>query len=95
MDSELWTLDFFSRFLNEKKEKIQLFLKKENEMKIKNFKTFKKIASAEVFFNVFSCIKSRYIYAKEKKFILGETRSVRRILLFMPSNERQSVIHRA
>ena len=44
-------------------------------MKIKNFKTFKKIASAEVFFNVFSCIKSRYIYAKEKKFILGKTRS--------------------
>ena len=43
LDSELWTPDFFSRFLNEKKkEKIQLFLKKENKMKIKNFKTFKK-----------------------------------------------------
>ena len=44
-------------------------------MKIKIFKTFKKIASTQVLFNVFSCIKSRYIYAKEKKFILGETRS--------------------
>ena len=43
LDSGLWTPDFFSRFLNEKKkEKIQLFLKKENKMKIKNFKTFKK-----------------------------------------------------
>ena len=40
-------------------------------MKIKNFKNFHKIASAEVLFNVFSCIKSRYIYAKEKKFIFG------------------------
>ena len=57
--------------------------------------TLQKIASAEVLFNVFSCIKSRYIYAKEKKFILGKTRSVRRILLFMPSNERQSIIHHA
>ena len=28
-------------------------------MKITNFNTFKKIASAEVLFNVFSCIKSR------------------------------------
>ena len=64
-------------------------------MKKKNFLNFQKIASAEVLFNVFSCIKSRYIYAKEKKFILGKTRSVRRILLFMPSNERQSIIHRA
>ena len=41
LDSGLWTPDFFSIFLNEKKEKIQLFLKKENKMKIKNFKTFK------------------------------------------------------
>ena len=78
-----------------KKEKIQLFLKKENKMKIKKFKTFQKIASAKVLFNVFSCIKSRYISAKEKKFILGETRSVQRILLFMPSNEQQTIIHRA
>ena len=42
LDSGLWTPDFFSRLSKEKKEKIQLFLKKENKMKMKNFKIFKK-----------------------------------------------------
>ena len=38
----LWTPDFLTRFLNEKKrEKIQLFLKKENKMKIKMLKLSK------------------------------------------------------
>ena len=47
LDSGLWTLDsglqiFSQDFPMKKKEKIQLFLKKENKMKMKNFKIFKK-----------------------------------------------------
>ena len=42
LDSGLWTPDFSQDFPKKKKEKIQLFLKKENKMKMKNFKIFKK-----------------------------------------------------
>ena len=42
LDSGLWTPDFSSRFLNEKKRENSIVFKKENKTKIKNFKTFKK-----------------------------------------------------